>query len=100
MKQQAKPTASVRRVDVSARERASASPADPEAMLFRAYGSVGEGQLGVFKVAARSESCICGGTLDLTGDAVVEQIVQAHNESALHKAWRAWREARDGKSAA
>lgn len=97
MKGQGRPTATVKRVDVSSQRRASAVPADPEAMLFRAYGNVGSGQLGVLKVTGRTENCACGGTLELSGNAVVEQIVQAHNESALHTAWRSWREA-GGKS--
>lgn len=91
-----RPTAKIRRVDVSASSDGASAARSSEDLLFRGYGSLEPGQSGVFKVTDRSEKCQCGGLLELRGDAVVEQIVAAHNESALHKAWRAWREA-DGK---
>ncbi len=65
--------------------------ADPEDVLFRAYGNVSPGQRGMFK-ATRAEQCACGGTLMLFGEQSVETIVAAHNATPLHAAWRAWRE--------
>lgn len=90
MKGQERPTARIRRVDVSARSGASAAPADPEERLFRAYGRLQPGQVGLFRVG-RVERCVCGGTIELTDNARIDQVVAAHNESALHQAWRAWR---------
>lgn len=72
---------------------ASAAPASPEIVLFRAYGDVAPGQRGMFK-ATRIEQCACGGTLMLFGEQSVETVVEAHNETAIHRAWRTWRDMR------
>lgn len=91
---QERPTATVERVDVSSRRRASAAPADPEGLLFKAYGSLEPGQSGVFRVTdLRSEPCVCGGKLVRNRGQSVYSVVRNHNETTLHQAWRAWREA-------
>lgn len=92
MTEQARPTASIRRVDMSPAEQRASAPPVTEALLFRAYGNVGEGQRGIFRVVDRQEvSCNCGGTLVRVGGQSVDDVVKAHNESALHRAWRAWK---------
>lgn len=92
MTEQARPTATIRRVDMNpVDQRASAAP-DPEALLFRAYGNVGSGQRGVFRVVDRQEvACACGGTIVRLSGQPVDEVVDAHNETALHRAWRAWK---------
>ena len=92
MTEQALPTASIHRVDVNpGGKRASAAPVT-EALLFRGYGVLQPGQQGIFRVVDRQEmSCACGGTIVRLGGQAVEDVVAAHNESALHRAWRAWR---------
>jgi hypothetical protein len=91
---QERPTARIRRLDLSsAGPRASAAPASPEDVLFRAYGEVQPGQSGVFRVTdRREERCACGGMLVDNGTEPIRVIVENHNETALHRAWRAWRE--------
>jgi hypothetical protein len=93
-----RPTAAIRRVDVSASDnRASVAPAAPEkaeTVLFRAYGQLLSGQRGVFRVTDMCvEPCQCGGTLTLEAGADVQAAVEAHNRTARHAAWRAWRDA-------
>jgi hypothetical protein len=93
---QGSPTATVERVDVSSERRASATPATPEIVLFRAYGALEVGQTGLMRVTTvtydRVEPCMCGGQLVDDGRPI-SRIVTEHNETALHQAWRAWREA-------
>ena len=80
---------------MSSRRRASAVPADPEQSLFRAYGSLKPGQTGLLRLTAvvrdRTEPCACGGELVDDGGSI-GRIVREHNATALHRAWRAWRE--------
>jgi hypothetical protein len=93
-----RPTAAIRRVDVSAPESDSSAARTQlekaETVLFRAYGQLLSGQRGVFRVTdMRVESCQCGGTLTLEAGADVQAAVEAHNRTARHTAWRAWRDA-------
>lgn len=92
MTEQARPTASIHRVDVSPGEQRASAPPVTEALLFRAYGNVGAGQQGLFRVVDRQETaCNCGGKLVRMAGESVENVVRTHNESALHRAWRAWK---------
>lgn len=98
LNEQERPTAAVRRVDVSTSNggssAASARPEKAESILFRAYGKLVDGQVGVFRVMdTRVEPCACGGSLRIEEGASVQDGVEAHNQTALHQAWRAWREA-------
>ena len=92
---QERPTATVRRVDMSSSRRASAAPASSEQLLFRAYGSLKPGQVGLVRVTKvvydRVEPCACGGEL-VDDRRSIRRIVEQHNETPLHQAWRAWRE--------
>ena len=93
VKGQERPTATVNRVDVSSVRRASAAPADPERVLFRAYGAeTGPGDFGLFKVSRGDTPCVCGGVIRPSNRSIVAA-VKAHNATAKHAAWRAWREA-------
>jgi hypothetical protein len=81
---------------MSSPRRASVVPADPEQSLFRAYGSLEPRQVGLLRLTTvvheRTEPCACGGELVDDGRSV-SRIVKEHNETPLHQAWRAWREA-------
>jgi hypothetical protein len=94
MNGQGRPTATVEIRDVSgSRRRASAAPASSEAVLFRAYGNLQPGQSGVFRVmSGREERCMCGGMIVDNGGSI-RRLVEAHNATPVHIAWRAWREA-------
>lgn len=79
-----RPTALIRRVDLSASgQRASGAPASSELDLFHAYrardGGIQEGP------------CVCGGTVQADPDAPGRGVA-AHNHTSRHKAWRLWRE--------
>lgn len=92
MTAQARPTASIHRVDMSPGEQRASAPPVTEALLFRAYGDVGPGQRGLFRVVDRQEMpCACGGMLVRMGGQDVDEVVKTHNDSALHRAWRAWK---------
>lgn len=91
MNGQQRPTArQAGRFDVSpTAPRASGAAASTEASLFRAYGNLAAGQVGMFRVGPRAD-CACGGTI-VVGESV-EGAVAEHNGTPRHQAWRAWRE--------
>lgn len=80
MNGQERPTALIRRVDLSADgQRASGAPASSEAVLVAGYG----GLIG----SLVAKPCVCGG--DVTADPLRPAPgVAAHNHTGRHKAWR------------
>lgn len=79
-----RPTAAIRRVDMSAsRPGASAARPSPEDALFHGYRRAGETD----GANLDRRTCVCGGIvtadLDRPGPGVA-----AHNFSARHRAWR------------
>lgn len=63
-----------------------------ESDLFRGYGHVAPGELGMFKIVRATDVCACGGEIRVVSGERVDKTIREHNETALHQAWRAWRE--------